>query len=97
MRKSMTMFAGATALVAGLAAAPALYADESQKPREHGAMMGSGMMGQGDMSGMMSMMGQMAGMMEGCTKMMQGASNGGSGEPNDQWRKEAPTTPDKNG
>ena len=94
MRKSMTMIAAATALVAGLAAAPALYADESQKPREHGAMMGSGMMGQGDMTGMM---GQMAGMMESCTKMMQGASNGGSGKPNDQWRKKAPATPDKNG
>jgi hypothetical protein len=80
-----------TALALGLAAAPALYAHESGKPG--GSMMGPGMMG-GDM---MNMMGQMGQMMDHCNKMMQGATDDhGSGKPNDQWRKDTPTTPEGN-
>lgn len=83
MRKSIKALAITSAVIAGLAAAPALYAHDSNE--SGGSMMDSGMMGQG---GMMGMMGQMSEMMEGCNKMMQ--SQGGSGKPNEQWREGAP-------
>lgn len=92
MRKSMKIFAVASALVAGIAIAPALYAHDSE--RSNGSMMGPGMMDQG---GMMSMMGQMSQMMDHCNEMMQGAGDGGSGKPNEQWRKDTPAVPDNNG
>ena len=57
----------AGALFIGLAAAPSIYAHESQGSK--GSMMGSSMMGGGNMMGMM---GQMNEMMETCNKMMQG-------------------------
>jgi hypothetical protein len=44
-----------------------------------------------DGGGMMSHIGRMHGMMEGCTRMM-GMQGGHSEKPNDQWRKK---TPDK--
>ena len=76
-----TLFA-ASALVAGMAAAPALYAHGTEDtpgtqvpPMSQGNMMGQGNMmdqgnmeGRGDMMGMMKMMGQM---METHSKMMQ--------------------------
>ncbi|MGE0333885.1 MAG: hypothetical protein AB7Q76_01225 [Gammaproteobacteria bacterium] len=95
MRKSMKTLAVASTLIAGLAAAPALYAHDSEE--SGGSMMGPGMMGQ---SGMMGMMGQMSEMMENCNKMMQSMNHDGSGTPNEQWRKDAPETdktPEKNG
>lgn len=92
MRKSMKIFAVASALVAGVAIAPALYAHDSE--RSSGSMMGPGMMDQG---GMMSMMGQMSQMMDHCNEMMQGAGAGGVGKPNEQWRKDAPAAPGNNG
>ncbi len=78
MRKSLKALIVASALAAGVAAAPALQAHEVQNPQGptmgHGAMMGHGgmmnMMGHG---GMMNMMGQMSQMAETCNKMMQGA------------------------
>ncbi|MGE0333855.1 MAG: hypothetical protein AB7Q76_01075 [Gammaproteobacteria bacterium] len=86
MRRSIKALAVTSVVMAGLAAAPALYAHDSKE--SGGSMMGSGMMGQGGMGGMMNMMGQMSEMMEGCSKMMQ--SQGGSGKPNEQWREGAP-------
>ncbi len=82
MRKSIKALAVTSAVVAGLAAAPALYAHDSKE--SGGSMMGSGMMGQG------GMMGQMSEMMEGCNKMMQSMHQGGSGRPNEQWRDGTP-------
>ena len=75
MRSSMKILAVSGLLVAGLAAAPVLYAHESD---------GSGMMGQG------GMMGQMSEMMAGCNEMMPSMNQGGSGTPNKQWRQDAP-------
>jgi Spy/CpxP family protein refolding chaperone len=84
MRKYTTTLVLASALVALVAAAPALYAEHARTPS--GPMMGRGMMG---------MMGQMDQMMDHCSTMMRNRGNGG-GRPNDQWRKHAPMTPDKN-
>src|SRR3546814_15370118 len=95
MRKSMKTLAVASALIAGLAAAPALYAHDSEG--SGGSKMGSGMMGQG---GMMGMMGQTSEMMENCNKMMQSMNHDGSGKPNEKWTKDAPQpdkTPEKKG
>lgn len=92
MLKSMKIFAVASALVAGVAIAPALYAHDSE--RSNGSVMGPGMM---DRGGMMNMMGQMSPMMDHCNEMMQGAGDGGSGKPNEQWHKDAPVAPGNNG
>ena len=89
MRKSTKTLAVASALVAGLAATPLLYAHESHGP---GGSTEPGMTGQG---GMMGMMGQMSEMMEGCSKMMQSMNRGGSDTPNEQWKKETPEAPDR--
>jgi hypothetical protein len=88
MRKSIKALAIASAVIAGLAVAPALYAHDSEE--SGGSMMGSGMMGQGGMMGMMNMMGQMSEMMEGCNRMMQSMSHDGSRRPNEQWREKSP-------
>ena len=67
MRKTLKTLIVTSALVAGIAAAPALYA--------HGTEDTPGTqvppMNQGNMMGMMKMMGQMSQMMETHTKMMQ--------------------------
>ncbi len=72
MRKSLKALFVASAFVAGIAAAPTLYAHDSQASQ--GSTMGLGMMGGGSMMGggnMMNMMSQMSEMMETCNKMMQ--------------------------
>jgi hypothetical protein len=89
MRRSIKALAVTSAVIAGLAAAPALYAHDSNE--SGGSMMGSGMMSQGSMMGMM---GQMSEMMEGCNKMMQSMNRDGSGRPNEQWREDAPDKKD---
>ncbi len=66
MRKSLKALFVASAFVAGIAAAPTLYAHDSQDSQ--GSTMGPGMMGGGNM---MNMMSQMSEMMETCNKMMQ--------------------------
>ena len=86
MRKSTKILAAAGLLVAGLAAAPALYAHESGGAG--GSMMGQGMMG---------MMGEMTEMMAGCSEMMQSMRQGGSGAPNEQWRQDTPGQAPSNG
>jgi hypothetical protein len=40
--------------------------------------------------GMVGMMQQTSGMMEGCSKMMQSEDPGGSERPDEQWRKDVP-------
>ena len=84
MRKSLKILAATSAVAISLAAAPTLYADDSQDSKME--------------SGMMNMMEQMGGMMESCTKMMQSHMDGHGGEhPNDQWREDAPVEPDRDG
>jgi hypothetical protein len=82
MRRQTKVLLVAFAIVASLAAAPALLARDS---RDHGMMGRDGIM---DNRGMMGRMGSMMRMMEHCSQMM-GAD---SRQPNDQWRK-APSAP----
>jgi hypothetical protein len=83
---------------AGLAAAPALYAQDYLRMAQ-GSMMGEDMMGEsGMMFGMMNMMvvsGDMGGMMEYCNQMMQAMAGGHADRPNDQWRSPRPEQPDQ--
>lgn len=85
MRKSTRALAIASVVIASLAAAPALYGQDSEE--SGGSMMGSGMMGQG---GMMNMMGKMSEMMEDCNSMMQSTNHDGFERPNEQWRERSP-------
>jgi hypothetical protein len=87
MRKTTTTLLLAAALVAGAMAAPSLYGQPSD------SMMGHGMMGDKNTNdrGMMGMMKQMSEMMDHCNSMMS------DWRPNDQWRRTAPSTPDKSG
>jgi hypothetical protein len=92
MRKSTTTLLVASTLVAGAMAAPLLYAQGGQQPS--GSMMGHGMTGDKntkDKGGMMGTMKQMSEMMDHCNSMMSDR------RPNDQWRRTAPSTPDKSG
>jgi hypothetical protein len=99
MSKQLRTLVVGAAIVTGLAAAPALYAqDHLGVP--HGSMMGrGGMMGgmmRGMMSDMMNMMGRsgdMGGMMEHCSQMMQAMDGGHAQRPNDQWRTPRPVQP----
>lgn len=85
MRKQPKVLLIASVLVASLAAAPALLAQDS---RNHGMMGPDGMMKNG---GMMGMMGSMMRMMEHCSQMMGDSSQ----QPNDQWRKAPPPSSEK--
>lgn len=100
MRRFTKTLLPAAILVAGVMAAPSLYAQGDQSPSGsmmgHGGMMGDkstkdegGMMG--DMMGMMKMMTQMSQMMDRCNNMMSDS------RPNDQWRKSSPSEPEKKG
>ena len=94
MHKSLKTLGVVSALLAGIVAAPALYAHGSQSSQ--GSMMGPGMMGGGSMMGMMNMMGQMNQLMENCDKMMQAMIDEHAPErPNDQLRKDEPAQPEK--
>ncbi|MBI2735963.1 MAG: hypothetical protein HYX38_05345 [Rhodospirillales bacterium] len=102
MRTNLKTLLGTAAIVAALAGGPAVYAyAETQNQERSDDMMGhGGMMSQDGMMGMMNMMGQMSQMMETCNNMMQSMNQGGSGKPNEQWRKSAPEadkTPEKKG
>jgi len=92
MRKHLTTLLVASTLALGLAAAPAIYAHDSDGAG--GSTMGRSMMGQGDMMGMM---GQMSSMMENCNQMMQAMMGDGHepARPNDQWRDRSPQQPDQ--
>ena len=66
-------------VVGALAAAPSVFATDSN----HGATPQGSMEGMhGGMTGMMGMMEQMTKMMDGCSAMMQGSSR-----PNEQWQR----------
>lgn len=84
MRKAWRTVAVASAFAAAILTVSTLYADSTSD--KGGSMMGEG--------GMMSRMGKMRGMMEGCGTMM-GMHGGRSEKPNDQWRKPAPSVPEK--
>jgi hypothetical protein len=87
MRNLATALLLGSALLAGAIAAPTLYA-EDQKPS--GSTTENGMMGNrdgkdgGGMMGMMRMMGH-------CSNMMSNS------RPNEQWRKNSPSQPEKRG
>ena len=86
MRRQAAILVTAFVLVAGVATS-ALYAQDRRQ---------DGMMGPGGMTGMMGMMQQMGRMMDRCDQMMSGDARDG-GRPNDQWRKDSPATPGRNG
>ena len=89
MRKHLKTLLVASTLAAGLAAAPAIYAHDSDGAG--GSMMGRGMMGPGRHDD-----GQMNSMMENCSQMMQAMMGHGreSARPNEQWRNRSPQRPD---
>ena len=91
MRRTTTTLLLASTLAAGAMAAPSLYGQSDHQPS--GSMMGHGMMGDKNTNdrGMMGMMKQMSEMMDHCNSMMS------DWRPNDQWRRTAPSTPDKSG
>jgi hypothetical protein len=92
MHKNLKTLLIASMLAAGLAAAPAIYAQDSNGAG--GSMMGRSMMGQGGMGGMM---GKMSSMMESCSRMMQAMTGDGHepARPNEQWRDRLPRQPDQ--
>jgi hypothetical protein len=92
MRTHLKILPVASILAAGFAAAPAIYAHDSDGAG--GSMMSRGMMGQG---GMMGMKGQMSSMMENCSQMMQAMMGDGHepARPNEQWRDGSPQQPDR--
>lgn len=85
MRNIRRTLALAAVSVVVLAVPAALYAQELHAPS--GSMMRGGMMGGGQM------MERMSRMMDHCGAMMQGGYRGD--RPNDQWRRNPPTAPDK--
>ncbi|MBN8901470.1 MAG: hypothetical protein J0H19_04660 [Rhodospirillales bacterium] len=95
MQDRLKTIIGASALAAGLLAAPViLYAQE-----DTARMMGGGsdnMMGGGPMIGQGSR-GMMSGGMMGCSEMMQSRNGSGNGTPNSQWRKHPAQNPDNRG
>ena len=95
MRKSQQALFITLSLAGGLALAPALYAEESGTPQSsHDSMMSPGMMGDDGVMNMMEDMSEMEDMMDHCSQMMNGGMDGSSGKPNEQWRKNAPASPD---
>ena len=109
MRKSTIALLLGSVLFAGVVTASSLYAQGSKdssgsmmgqgmmgdrNAKDRGGMMGQGSMqgGQGGMMGMMNMMTQMTKMMDQCSNMMSGGN-----KPNDQWRKNGPSEPEKKG
>ena len=89
MRKPTTALLLASTLVAGVIAAPSLFAQGGRDPS--GSMMDHGMMGDKSTrdKGGMGMMSQMSEMMDHCSNMMSDS------RPNDQWRKNTPSEPEK--
>lgn len=86
MRKSVGSALFATALFTLTGVAGVALAESEYSPRLHSGMMGSEMEGVG-------MMRSMRGMMQGCRAMMQSGSR--SGRPNERWREDRRSTPDR--
>ncbi len=92
MRNLATALLLGSVLLAGVAA-PTLYAEDQQpsgSTTENGMMGNQGGKDRGRM-GMMKMMRQMSEMMDHCSNMMSNS------RPNEQWRKNSPTQPEKRG
>jgi Spy/CpxP family protein refolding chaperone len=85
MRNTRRLLSLAAVFTAVTAVPAALYAQQPHGPS--GSMMRGGMMGGGQM------MERMGGMMDHCGAMMQGGSRGD--RPNDQWRRNPPTAPNR--
>lgn len=85
MHKPVGSILLAITLLALTGAAGAVFADPGSSPSQRGRMMGE--MGGG------GMMRSMRGMMQGCSAMMRGGSP--SGRPNEQWREDRRSTPDR--
>lgn len=83
MRKTLAPCAFASILVAGAVAASSLYAQDNREAA--GSMMDKGMMGMG------MMMKRMTQMMDHCNGMMNRT------RPNEQWRENKSSAPEKNG
>jgi len=83
MQKHRKTLLVASTLALGFAAAPAIYAHDSDGAG--GSMMSRGMMG------------QMNSMMENCSQMMQAMMGNGHepARPNEQWRNRSPRQPDQ--
>jgi hypothetical protein len=94
MRNLATALLLGSVLLAGAIAAPTLYAEDQQPS---GSTTENGMMGNrdgkdgGGMMGMMKMMRQMSEMMDHCNNMMSNS------RPNERWRKNSPSQPEKRG
>lgn len=94
MLKRTSFIALAGVLVAGVVAASALNAQDTRSSpdqrMDRGMMERDQMMGPGGMMGMMSRMSQM---MDHCSQMMSDSDR----RPNERWRNNTPTDPQKNG
>jgi hypothetical protein len=97
MPRNLKTVVAAAALIGGLLAAPALYAQGTRgmmgdmMQGRQGDMMGQG----GMMDGMMGMMSQMSGMMEHCNEMMQAMDDHGDQRPNERWQERSPQQEDQ--
>jgi hypothetical protein len=90
VNKHLKTLAAGAAIVAGLVAAPALYARDNLAMRDDSMMGRGGMMGMmgsvmSDTMNMMGMSGDVGGMRDHCNAMMQSGQR-----PNDQWRTPQP-------
>ena len=85
MPKSLSTILLAITLLALTSVASAVLADAGYSPGLRSGMMGN--MGGG------GMMRSMRGMMQGCGAMMQSGAH--SGRPNEQWREDRRSTPDR--
>jgi hypothetical protein len=91
MHKRNGILAVASILIAGVAAGSALYAQDTGGS-SHSMTGPHGMMGHGGMTGMANMMPRASRMTGHCGSMMQGGNR-----PNDQWRRQDPSAPEKKG
>jgi hypothetical protein len=85
MPKSVGSILLAITFLALTSGASAILADPGSSLDQHGGMMGD--------TGGRGMMRSMRGMMQGCGAMMQ--SGASSDRPNEQWRKDQSSTPDR--
>ena len=102
MRNNVKRLLATTAVVAALAAAPALYAyahtSDSPNTTDQGMMGNGGMMGGGSMKGMMEMMRQMGQMARNCNAMMTSVMTDHGMAPNEQPNQGAqPQVPEGSG
>ena len=85
MPKSVGSILHAITFLALTSGAAAVLADPGSSPGQRGGVMGD--------TGGAGMMRSMRGMMQGCGAMMQSGAH--SGRPNEQWREDRRSTPDR--